>query len=560
MVVFRPMRVALCQINPTVADFAGNLAQIRASAARVASAGAELAVFPELAMCGYPPRDWLEHDDFIARSEKSIAMLATSLPPTLAVAVGFVSRAPKGSSRTIHNSLAVIRDGKLLSVIHKRLLPTYDVFDEDRYFEPGDGSSVVDVGGARVGFTICEDIWNDVDVVGGRHYDENPISDLVAQGAEVIVNAAASPFTLQKRDARTEMLRGVARHHARPIVFVNQVGGNDDLIFDGQSAVFGPDGSVWARAHEFREDEIVCELQAGGPVREHVASPEAAVLDALVLGTRDYATKCGFRSAVLGVSGGIDSALVACVAARAFGAENVIGVAMPTRYSSEGSLVDAKDLCRNLGIEFREVPIDALFQSYLDGLGPHLDALGPEGANDVTFENIQSRIRCAVLMAISNRRGNLLLTTGNKSEVAVGYCTLYGDMAGGLAVISDLPKTFVYRVAHEVNRQAGRDVIPTSTITKAPSAELRPNQTDQDSLPPYDVLDAIIEKLVEERRSVEETVASGLDRATVERVARLIQMSEYKRRQMAPGLIVTRKAFGPGRRYPLAAKPSAPTA
>lgn len=560
MVRFTRMRVALCQINPTVADFGGNVAEICQSASRVVALGAHLAVFPELAVCGYPPRDWLEHDEFVARSEKSIQELCARLPPNLTVAVGFVSRSAEGSSRAIHNSLAVIRAGNVVAVVHKRLLPTYDVFDEDRYFEPGDASSVIDVAGVKVGFTICEDIWNDVDVVGGRRYEINPIADLVANGAEVIVNSAASPFTLQKRQTRTEMLQGVARHHARPIVFVNQVGGNDDLIFDGHSAVFAPTGEIWARAHEFRVDELVCDLHAGGTLREHAATPEGAVLDALVLGTRDYAKKCGFRSAVLGVSGGIDSALVACIAARAFGPENVLGVAMPTRYSSEGSLTDARDLCANLGIEFREVPIDSLFQSYLDGLSPHLEALGPAGANDVTFENIQSRIRCAVLMAISNRRGNLLLTTGNKSEVAVGYCTLYGDMAGGLAVISDLPKTFVYDVAREVNRQAGRDVIPTSTIAKAPSAELRPNQTDQDSLPPYAILDAIIEKLVEEKRSVEETIQSGLDRATVERVARLIQMSEYKRRQMAPGLIVTRKAFGPGRRYPLAARPSAPNA
>ncbi|MBK8171839.1 MAG: NAD+ synthase [Sandaracinaceae bacterium] len=552
------MRVALCQVDPTVGDFVGNRAMTVRAAVAAAAEGAQLAVFPELSLCGYPPRDWLEHQEFIASSEKSVELLCKELPKAITVAVGFVSRAEQVLGRRLHNSLAVIRDGRVVHVVHKRLLPTYDVFDEDRYFEPGIASTVVDVDGVSVGFTICEDIWNDVEVKGGLRYRGNPIADLVAQGASVIVNAAASPFTLQKREARTKMLREVARHHSRPIVFVNQVGGNDDLIFDGHSAVFGPDGEVWARAHEFHEDQIVCDIKAGGPIREHATSAEGAALDALVLGTRDYAKKCGFRKAVLGLSGGIDSALTACIAVRAFGKENVLGVALPTRFSSEGSLVDAKALAVNLGIEFREVPIDQLFQSYIDGLTPHLDAIAPTFEKDVTFENIQSRIRCAVLMGISNRAGHLLLTTGNKSEIAVGYCTLYGDMAGGLAVISDLPKTFVYKVSAEVNRQAGMDLIPKSTMEKAPSAELRPDQTDQDSLPPYDVLDAILERYIEEHRSVDDIVKLGLDRATVERVVRLVTLSEYKRRQMAPGLIVTRKAFGPGRRYPLAAKLTRP--
>jgi NAD+ synthase (glutamine-hydrolysing) len=383
-------------------------------------------------------------------------------------------------------------------------------------------------------------------------YPRDPVADAVAEGAEVLLNLSGSPFNLLKRRARPEMFAAIARKHRRPVVFVNLIGGNDDILFDGSSAVYGPDGAAWAEAPSFEEHVLVCELAPGQACAARPESDAAAALAALTLGTRDYARKCGFGSAVLGLSGGIDSALVAAIATRALGKENVLGVAMPTRYSSAGSVRDARVLAQALGIGFRVISIDAIFQRYLDVLGPELESLGPAGPNDTTFENIQARIRGNTLMAISNRRGQLLLTTGNKSEIAVGYCTLYGDMAGGLAVISDLPKTFVYDVARQFNREAEAALIPEDTFTKAPSAELRPDQKDEDSLPPYAVLDPVLERLVEDGESAEQVIAAGYDRAMVERVAAMVRNNEYKRRQMPPGLIVTSKAFGPGRRYPIA--------
>jgi len=548
-----PMRIALCQIDPVVGDLEGNVRRILDVTHRAEAAGARLALLPELAVCGYPPRDLLETPRFVDDTLEALAKLAAQVPRGLVVLVGVASRSDAEKGRRLHNSAAVIRNGAVERLVHKRLLPTYDVFDEDRYFERGETSEPIDVDGVRVGVTICEDVWNDVDMpISSRRYRDNPVADLVARGAEVIVNLAASPFTLTKRAGRGSMLAGIAQHHRVPLAFVNQVGGNDDLVFDGSSALYGPAGETWALGAAFEEDLIVTDLGPGGPVREHPRTDEGAAVEALVLGTRDYAHKCGFGRALLGLSGGIDSALAACIAAEALGAGNVLGVGMPTRYSSQGSIDDARSLAEALGIGFRVITIDPLFQAYLDGLGPHLEALGPAPDSDVTFENIQSRIRCATLMALSNRFGSLLLTTGNKSEIAVGYCTLYGDMAGGLAVISDLPKTFVYRVAAEVNRRAGRSVIPESTLTKVPSAELRPDQTDQDSLPPYEVLDAILQLHVQEGMSVSEIVSAGFDAGIVRRVVHMVRTAEYKRRQMAPGLIMTGKAFGPGRRYPIA--------
>lgn len=549
------LRVALCQLDPTVGDLDGNARLVAESAHRAAAGGADLAVFPELVLLGYPPKDLLERASLVDRQRAVLGTLAAELPPGLVALVGFADVHGEGAERRLFNAAAVLRGGRLAGVVHKRLLPTYDVFDEDRYFEEGDGGPVVEVAGVRVGVTICEDIWNDVDVpIAARRYPVNPIADVVDAGAEVVVNLSASPFTVAKRVARPEMLAAVARKHGVPVVFVNQVGGNDDLLFDGSSAIFGDDGEVWASCAAFTPCEVLADVAPGGPRAEWPGTDEAALVDALALGVRDYARKCGFRRVVLGVSGGIDSALVAALAARALGPDAVLGVAMPTRYSSEGSLTDARALCDNLGVAFREIPIEPMFEPYLAHLGPHLDDLGAAPAGDVTFENVQSRIRCATLMAISNRTGALLLTTGNKSELAVGYCTLYGDMAGGLAVISDLPKTTVYRVARELNRQAGRELVPESTLTKPPSAELREDQKDEDSLPPYDVLDPILERLVERHASVDEVVADGFDRGTVAEIARLVFRNEYKRRQLPPGLIVTRKAFGPGRRYPIASR------
>jgi NAD+ synthetase len=452
----------------------------------------------------------------------------------------------------LYNAVALIRRGTVQQVFYKRLLPTYDVFDEDRYFEAGARAELFEFEGVRLGLTICEDVWNAVDSPLRRHYAVDPVAELVAAGARIVINIAASPFNLSKRVARPAMLSEIARRHRVPMVFLNLVGGNDDLLFDGSSSIFGADGTVWAAAASFEEQVVTCDLAAGQSIVKPLASDAEAALAALVMGTADYAAKCGFHKAVLGLSGGIDSALVAAIAARALGPGNVLGVAMPTRYSSQASMDDARALAGALGVDFRAISIDGLFQTYLDLLGPELDRLGVAGPSDTTYENIQARIRGNTLMAISNRFGHLLLTTGNKSEIAVGYCTLYGDMAGGLAVISDLPKTFVYEVAREYNRQAGKSVIPENVFIKAPSAELRPDQKDEDSLPPYPVLDAVLEHVVEEGHSAEQVIAAGFDRALVERIVAMVQRNEYKRRQMPPGLIITRKAFGPGRRYPIA--------
>jgi NAD+ synthase (glutamine-hydrolysing) len=546
------MRVALCQIDPTVGDLEGNAQKIIAFAREAQAQGAELAVFPELALVGYPPRDLVERPQFLRDIAARLSALALELPPELTCLVGFVESAPAEGRPSLFNAVALISAGAVQAVAHKRLLPTYDVFDEQRYFAPGVSSLSFELAGKRVGLTICEDIWADRGALRVSRYAHNPVAELCARGVDVLVNVAASPFTLHKREGRAALLAEVARGRALPVVFVNQVGGNDDLLFDGQSSVFDESGQLVARAASFAEALCVVTLGEPGPIASAPESDAAAVLEALALGTRDYVHKTGFSRVFLGLSGGIDSALVAAIAARALGPENVLGVALPTRYSSEHSRKDAQDLAQNLGIGFREISIDRMFQGYLDELPQHLDALGPVRAGDVTFENVQARIRGNVLMAISNRLGGLLLTTGNKSEVAVGYCTLYGDMAGALAVIADLPKMAVYAAAREVNRQAGRAVIPESTLTKPPSAELRPGQMDQDSLPPYDVLDAILESYVEDHLSLPEIIALGHDAEVVQKIVRLVQINEYKRRQMAPGLIITSKAFGSGRRYPIA--------
>jgi len=546
------MRLGLCQINPTVGDLRGNLERIVAASRNAQASGAQCAIFPELALCGYPPKDLLERDGFIEDIDKHLHLLAKRLPKALSVLVGYVDRRVEGSERKLYNAAALIADGEIGQPAYKRLLPTYDVFDEDRYFEKGDVSTVFDINGVKLGITVCEDAWNDGATRFRHHYRENPVRDCVDIGADAIVNIAASPFTLAKRIERERMLSDIAKSYKRPMVFVNQVGGNDSLIFDGSSAVFGSDGAIWARAKAFEEQVLVVDLAPGAEIEPAYVSDEAAALDALILGTRDYVHKCGFKSVVVGLSGGVDSALVACIAARALGPDRVLAVAMPTRYSSQESVKDAEALVRALNIQYTQISIDAIFQSYIDNLGPRLESLGKASDKDVTFENIQSRIRCATLMSISNRLGHLLLNTGNKSEIAAGYCTLYGDAIGGIAVIGDLTKTLVYRVSEEVNRRAGRSVIPESILTKAPSAELRPNQTDQDSLPPYDLLDAILERFVEQGQSTREIIDAGFDAETVESIASLVYRNEYKRGQMPPALIVTSKAFGPGRRYPVA--------
>ena len=560
------MKVALGQINPTIGDFEGNRRLVLEATAAAEAQGAELVLFPELALAGYPPRDLLERTGFLDAAAASLAALATALAASrTAVVVGFPERLPPGpSGRVVANSAALIDGGRVTHVVRKSLLPTYDVFDEWRYFEPAAEVAPVSFRGRTLGLSICEDIWNDADFWPHRLYRGDPIETLVRAGAEMIVNISASPYTMQKRHLRPRMLASTAARWQRPLLFVNQVGGQDDLVFDGASLAFDNGGRVIARGAENAVDLVMVDVAAGrGAIAPFDASDERSALAALELGTRDYARRCGFRQALLGVSGGIDSALVACIAVRAFGPKNVLGVAMPSRYSSPGSVTDAEALARTLGINFCTIPIEPMFAAYLDVLASPLETFAPARpadaaalAADLTAQNLQARVRGGILMALSNRQDRLLLTTGNKSEVATGYCTLYGDMAGGLAVISDAPKTLVYRLSRAVNDAAiaeGQPApIPASTMTKPPSAELRPDQTDQDSLPPYDLLDAILEAHLVEGLDAAELVARGFARPVVDDVVRRVRTSEYKRRQMPPGIKITGKAFGPGRRYPIA--------
>jgi len=542
------VKIALGQVNPTIGDFAGNVRLAEDALAKATRAGADLLVLPELMLSGYPPRDLLERDAFLAGSRAALDQLAASAQGNVAVLVGFPEALQDvEAGRHVANAAALIDGGKVVAIRRKSLLPTYDVFDEWRYFEPATAVAPVPFRGRSLGISICEDIWNDGDFWPQRLYREDPIEKLVAAGADLLINIAASPYTIEKRHLRPRMLASVARHWRRPLVFVNQVGGQDDLLFDGSSAAFDADGATIARAAEHDVDLVVVDIDAGrGDMRYPVDSDASSALAALVLGTHDYARRCGFRGALVGLSGGIDSAVVACIASRALGPANVLGVAMPSRYSSQHSRTDAAELAKNLGIEFREIAIEPMFAAYLEALAPAFAGRQP----DVTEENLQARIRGGLLMALSNKFGKLLLSTGNKSEIATGYCTLYGDTNGGLAVISDVPKTWVYKIARQIN--AAGEVIPESTLTKPPSAELRPNQVDQDSLPPYDVLDAILQAHVEEGLDTEALVGKGFERAVVEKVLHLVRVSEYKRRQLPPGLKITGKAFGTGRRYPIA--------
>jgi NAD+ synthase (glutamine-hydrolysing) len=545
------MKIALLQINPTVGDLAGNAGLIAEALREAGSQGADLAVTPELALVGYLPRDLLLDPAFVARSWDVVARLArdtADLPPLL---VGLPEPNPADEGRPLFNSAVLVRGGELQQRFRKALLPTYDVFDEDRYFEPFHGPQVLELGGRRLGVSICEDVWNDRDFWKRRRYHHDPIVELVRAGADAILNLSASPFTAGKHAKREAMLGSMAHKHGVPVAYVNQYGGNDDLVFDGRSCAFGPDGSPVARGRSFGRDVVICDLDR--PVA--IAPPddlgaESEIWRALVLGTRDYTRKCLFASAVVGLSGGIDSALTAAIAAEALGKEHVLGVMMPSPYSSAGSLTDARTLASNLGIETLTLPIEPAMNAY----GNILREPFSEGHAEVALENIQARIRGNLLMALSNQRGSLLLTTGNKSELAVGYCTLYGDMSGGLAVIADVPKTMVYCVARWCNESAGRAIIPEATLTKPPSAELRPNQTDQDSLPAYEILDGILRRHVEQHQSVDEIVAAGFDRPTVERVFQLVGKAEFKRKQAAPVLKVTDRAFGTGWRMPIAAR------
>ncbi len=583
------MKIALAQLNTTVGDLSGNESRILAAYERAVAAGCDLVLVPELAITGYPPRDLLVKKHFVAQNLEALARLAEKTGNT-GLVVGFVGDHRDEPGRDLTNSVALLRHGKIAAIRHKTLLPTYDVFDEDRYFEPATANAPVDFDGVKLGLTICEDVWNDEDFWPDRLYRRNPPMELVAAGAEILLNVSASPWNLGKERTRFDMLRSLAQKAERPVLYCNLVGGNDELVFDGDSMTFDAQGGLIAQAGAFEEDFIVVEVQPRGPAgageniqhptsnTEHRSPPAtlgvgSSMLDigcssphknlpagqgcpaycpeellhrALVLGLRDYLHKCGFKSTVLGLSGGIDSALVAVLAVAALGKENVRGVSLPSEFSSQGSLDDARILAENLGIRYDVIPIQPPFAAVRRQLAGVFAGL----KEDTTEENIQARLRGVTLMALSNKFGSLLLTTGNKSELAVGYCTLYGDMCGGLAVISDVPKTMVYRLSKWINR--GSEIIPAASITKPPSAELRPDQKDQDSLPEYDVLDAILEEYVVRHRSLAEILELGFDEAAVRKVVRLIDLNEYKRRQAAPGLKVTTKAFGVGRRMPIA--------
>jgi NAD+ synthase/NAD+ synthase (glutamine-hydrolysing) len=543
------MKIALAQFNPTVGDFDGNSARILEFAARAKERGADLAVFSELCICGYLPLDLLERPAFIERNFETLKKVAAEMPlPAIVGYAGHVNKDVQPTGKSIANKAALICEGRVVFEQSKMLLPTYDVFDESRFFQPANRQYVYGLGGEELGITVCEDFWNDKNFWATPMYARDPVTELVAQGSSVLINISASPSTIDKRFLRLGMLRSLALHHHRPVVYVNQVGGNDSLVFDGASMALTADGKVAAQAKAFEEDLVIFDAVTGeGDLHEQPKEEIAYSYAALVLGTRDYVRKCGFSKTIVGLSGGVDSAVVAAIAVEALGGGNVLGVSMPGPYSSQGSKVDAERLARNLKMHFTTIPIGPVFDAYKKALAP---AFGDLPA-DATEENIQARIRGNYLMALSNKFGSMVLSTGNKSENAVGYCTLYGDMAGGLAVISDVPKLMVYELARYINRE--REVIPISTIEKPPSAELRPNQKDTDSLPPYEVLDPILKAYIEEVKSPEEiALKTGFDVKLVRSIAARVDHNEYKRKQAAPGLKITSRAFGFGRPFPIA--------
>ncbi len=543
------MKIALGQINPTIGDFTGNSKKIIESSRQALAQGAEMILFPELAVCGYPPRDLLEKPAFVERNSQVVNEIAQAVPQ-ITIVCGFVSPAKVETGKSVMNSAAVLRQGAVQFVQSKMLLPTYDVFDEMRYFDPAESQKLLPLAGKEFALTICEDAWNDKHFWHRRLYRVDPVDELLHAGGNMVLNISASPFHLGKRELRRQMLATIARDNKVPVLFVNQVGGNDSLIFDGSSMVIAPDGRIVAQAKSFEEDLVIFDSETmQGDMHEQIAVGIPSAFAALALGTRDYVRKCGFSKVVIGLSGGIDSALTAAIAVDALGKENVTGIAMPSQYSSEHSIKDARELACKLGIRFEVIAIGDIFADYRKALA-QLFAGMPE---DVAEENLQSRIRGNILMAFSNKFGALVLTTGNKSEVGVGYCTLYGDMVGGLGVISDVPKTMVYDLSRYVNSL--KPVIPQSTIDKPPSAELRPGQKDSDTLPPYEVLDNILEDYVEDYRTAEQIAADrGYEVRLVRDVIRMIERSEYKRQQAAPGLKITPKAFGLGRRFPIAQK------
>lgn len=549
------MRIALAQVNPTIGDFSGNAAKIIQWSKSAADQGAQLVIFPEMAICGYPPADLLEKPSFIADAQDKVAEIAEATASRdITILCGCPTPAPTDSGKRVMNSAVVLSGGRTEFTQSKMLLPYYDVFDEQRYFAPAAAQSIFELKSQRIAITICEDAWNDKSFWPERRYPVDPIENLMRLGAGLVLNISASPYSRGKRQVRREMLSAIARRYGVPVVMVNQVGGNDSLIFDGSSLVMNAEGNCIARARSFEEDLLLVDLPKDlkGPLIPGFpdAEEDAGVYQALVLGTRDYVQKCEFSKAIVGLSGGIDSALVAAIAVEALGKENVLGIGMPSEYSSPGSIDDAHRLAQNLGIQWELLPIHCIFQSNLEVLREPFRGC----PTDITEENLQSRIRGTLLMALSNKLSALVLTTGNKSEMSTGYCTLYGDMVGALAVIGDVYKTCVYRLARYANRK--REVIPESTILKEPSAELRPGQRDSDTLPPYDLLDSILEAYVERYESPEAIAAASNGTASLELVRSVVGMverSEYKRQQAAPVLKVTAKSFGFGRRFPIAA-------
>lgn len=540
----QPMNIALLQFNPVVGDLASNSQRLLEWAAQAKARGAALAVAPELCVCGYPPKDLLDRPAFVRDLLAATDNVIRQSPDLPLVFGTIVERDGR-----LYNAAMVAQGGVVLGHATKQLLPTYDVFDEHRHFTPGGSLRRLELAGSMCAISICEDAWGNT-IDSKRRYSVDPLAELADGQCDVLLNLSASPFTLDKYKIRSELFASVARRHRIPVVMVNQVGGNDELVFDGHSGVWDATEALVARGALFEEQLLLTSLTSSAS--ESPLSNEELAYRALVLGLRDYVRKCGFSKVVLGLSGGIDSALVATLAADALGPSNVLGVAMPSRYSSSHSVEDAQQLAQNLGIDFELLPIEPLFAAFLESLQAPLDRRRAPYPGDVTWENVQARLRGATVMALSNRTGALALTTGNKSEVAVGYCTLYGDMVGGLAVISDVPKTLVYAMCRWINRNGER--IPRSSLEKPPSAELRPDQKDEDSLPPYSILDPILEAYVEDGLDTEAIIARGFERDTVLRVVTLVRGAEYKRRQAAPGLIITAKAFGPGRRMPVAQK------
>ncbi len=543
------MKIALGQINTLVGDFSGNSKKIIDFALRARDAGAELILFPEMSVCGYPARDMVERPAFLQQSQEWVEKIAEATKG-ISVICGFVTPAAVQTGKCVMNSAALLKDGKVAFVQSKMLLPTYDVFDEQRNFAPAARQQLLEFAHKKLALTICEDAWNDKNFWEHRLYAVDPVEELVRSGANVILNISASPFHTGKLQIREKMLAAIAKTNSMPVIMVNQVGGDDGVVFDGTSLAFDPQGNVIARAKSFAEDLIYVDTDTmRGDIRDPIESREQAVFRALVLGTRDYIHKCGGSKALIGLSGGIDSALVATIAVEALGKENVVGVGMPGPYSSQGSIDDARQLAKNLGIHFELIQIGPMFDAFRATM-KHVF----EGRNeDVTEENMQARIRGNILMAMSNKLNAFVLATGNKSELAVGYCTLNGDLSGAMCVISDVPKTMVYQLARHLNRS--REIIPQATIDKPPSAELRPGQTDQETLPPYEILDAILEDYVEDLKTVKQIAAErNLDKGLVLTIVRLIERSEYKRQQAPIGLKITEKAFGVGRRFPIAAK------